>query len=310
MSSQYNITGNSASCQRLYGKRCKGTALLRINQPLPFLFSDEMTDYVAFFCNFGVEYNFDVMRTFRFLLLSACCGWSVATFAQRYELEEVKAGRYEVTNRLDARPDSGAVRVVAPYRHAVDSMMSPVLGESEVAMRADRPESLLSNFVADVLREGSLRVGKMADIGLCNIGGLRSTMPKGKVTYGDVLEIAPFENCLCILPLDGRKLTELMEQIAAVGGEGISGARLVITGDGRLLRAEGGGKPIDPNGIYVISTLDYLAEGNDKMYALKDNLSKKVTNIAVRDLIMESIRRTAAQGDKITARMEGRIVKQ
>ena len=34
------------------------------------------------------------------------------------------------------------------------------------------------------------------------------------------------------------------------------------------------------------------------MYALKDNLSKKVTNIAVRDLIMESIRRTAAQGDK------------
>ena len=104
--------------------------------------------------------------------------------------------------------------------------------------------------------------------------------------------------------------TELMEQIAAVGGEGISGARLVITGDGRLLRAEVGGKPIDPNGIYVISTLDYLAEGNDKMYALKDNLSKKVTNIAVRDLIMESIRRTAAQGDKITARMEGRIVKQ
>lgn len=90
-----------------------------------------MTDYVAFFCNFGVEYNFDVMRTFRFLLLSACCGWSVVTFAQRYELEEVKAGRYEVTNRLDARPDSGAVRVVAPYRHAVDSMMSPVLGERD-----------------------------------------------------------------------------------------------------------------------------------------------------------------------------------
>ena len=242
-----------------------------------------------FFVNLAVEYKPNMMRTFRILFLYVCCGWSAATFAQRYELGDVKAGRYEVTRRLDANPDSGALRV---------------------AMRADRPESLLSNFVADVLREGSLRVGKMADIGLCNIGGLRSTMPKGKVTYGDVLEIAPFENHLCILSLDGRKLTELMEQIAAVGGEGISGARLVITGDGRLLSAEVGGKPIDPNGIYVISTLDYLAEGNDKMYALKDNLSKNVTDIAVRDLIMESIRRTAAQGHKITARMEGRIVKQ
>ena len=230
--------------------------------------------------------------------------------AQHYKLGEVKAGRYEVTSRLDARADSAALRVVAPYRRAVDSIMSPVLGESEVAMRADRPESLLSNYVADVLREASVRVGKKADIGLCNIGGLRSTMPKGKVTYGDVLEIAPFENRLCVLSLSGSKLAELMAQIAAVGGEGISGARLVITKDGRLLSAEVGGKPIEPDAIYVIATLDYLAEGNDRMYALKDCLSKNVTKILVRDLIMESVRRAAVQGQKITAHMEGRIVKQ
>ncbi len=250
------------------------------------------------------------MGTFRFFLLAAFCGWATATFAQRYELRGVKAGRYEVTGLLDANPDSGAVRVAAPYRHAVDSMMSPVLGESETAMRADRPESLLSNFVADVLREASIRVGKMADIGLCNVGGLRSTMPEGKVTYGDVLEIAPFENHLCVLSLDGRKLAELMEQIAAAGGEGISGAKLVITGDGRLLHAEVGGRPIKPDSIYTVSTLDYLAEGNDRMYALKDNLTKNATKMAVRDLIMEAIRREAAQGRKITARIEGRIVVQ
>ncbi len=185
-----------------------------------------------------------------------------------------------------------------------------MLGESEVAMSVDRPESLLSNFVADVLRESSIRVGKKADIGLCNMGGLRSTMPKGTVTYGDVLEIAPFENRLCVLALSGEKLEELMGQIAAVGGEGISGARLVITADGRLLTAEVGGKPIAPHGIYTIATLDYLAEGNDRLYALKDNLSKNVTNIKVRDLIVETIRRAAAQGRKVSAQMEGRIVKQ
>ena len=62
--------------------------------------------------------------------------------------------------------------------------------------------------------------------------------------------------------------------------------------------------------LAAVKTLDYLAEGNDRMYALRDNLSKKVTKIFVRDLIMESIRRAAAQGRKITARLEGRIVKQ
>ena len=164
--------------------------------------------------------------------------------------------------------------------------------------------------MADVLREASVRVGKKADIGLCNIGGLRSTMPKGTVTYGDVLEIAPFENRLCVLSLSGRKMMELMEQIAAVGGEGISGAKLVITTNGRLLQAEIGGNPIAEDSIYTVSTLDYLAEGNDKMYALKDHLSANKTDIAIRDLIMEAIRRNREEGHKITAKIEGRIIVQ
>ena len=241
-------------------------------------------------------------------ILAIGCTTASPVMAQRYRLGTVKAARHEVTRLLDSRPDSGALRVVAPYRKAVDSIMSPVLGESEVAMTADRPESLLSNFVADVLREASVRAGKKADIGLCNIGGLRSTMPKGIVTYGDVLEIAPFENHLCVLSLSGKKMKELMEQIAAVGGEGISGAHLVITTDGRLLKAEIGGKPISEDSIYTVSTLDYLAEGNDKMYALKDHLSANKTDIAVRDLLMEAIRRSRDEGRKITAKIEGRII--
>ena len=257
-----------------------------------------------------MKHKTNAMNTLKMLVLAIGCTTAFPAMAQRYRLVTVKAARHEVTRLLDAFPDSGALRIVAPYRQAVDSIMSPVLGESEVAMTADRPESLLSNFVADVLREASVRVGKKADIGLCNIGGLRSTMPKGTVTYGDVLEIAPFENRLCVLSLSGRKMMELMEQIAAVGGEGISGAKLVITTNGRLLQAEIGGNPIAEDSIYTVSTLDYLAEGNDKMYALKDHLSANKTDIAIRDLIMEAIRRNREEGHKITAKIEGRIIVQ
>ena len=242
-----------------------------------------------------------------FLLL---CMASGTVWAQK-TVRLVEAGRYEMTKKWDAAPDSAAWRIVAPYRKAVDSIMSPVLGESEVYMWVDRPESPLSNFVADVLLDASVRVGKKADIGLCNMGGLRSTMPKGPVTYGHILEISPFENKLCILALKGNKLLELMEQIAAVGGEGVSrGVKLVITKDGRLLNAEINGKPIDPNGIYVISTLDYLSEGNDRLYALKDHLFKKETDFKVRDLLMEAVMYSQSAGRKVTAKVEGRITKQ
>lgn len=241
------------------------------------------------------------------LLLCLVCG----TVSAQKTVRLVGAERYEMTKKWDTVPDSSVWRIVAPYRKSVDSIMSPVLGESEVYMWVDRPESPLSNFVADVLLDASVRVGKKADIGLCNMGGLRSTMPKGAVTYGNILEISPFENKLCILALKGSKLTELMEEIAAVGGEGVSrGVKLVITNDGRLLNAEINGKPIDPNGIYVISTLDYLSEGNDKLYALKDHLFKKETDFKVRDLLMEAVMYSQAAGRKVTAKVEGRIIKQ
>ena len=147
---------------------------------------------------------------------------SQAVMWEQYEVCQVDAVRYELTSDWDATPDEGAVQILTPYQLAVDSIMSPVLGESDVQLWPGRPESPLSNFVADVLLDASARVGKKADIGLCNIGGLRSSLPKGAITYGDVLAACPFDSKMVILTLKGDVLIRLMEQIASVGGEGVS----------------------------------------------------------------------------------------
>jgi 2',3'-cyclic-nucleotide 2'-phosphodiesterase (5'-nucleotidase family) len=237
------------------------------------------------------------------LILNVCTLLS----AQQYQVKEVRAFRVEVGNALDACPDSVAYEWVTPYRHAVDSMRSPVLGECETPLWADRPESPLSNFVADALQEAACRWGTKTDMALCNMGGLRSFLPKGVVTYGDVLDVAPFENSLCILTLDGVTLMRLFEQIASVGGEGVSGVRLVIS-DGKLVSAKIGGRPVDMNRDYTIATLDYLAEGNDRMLALKDRKKIVHTGQSVRNIIMEAFRTRQLRGEKVTATIEGRIV--
>ena len=81
----------------------------------------------------------------------------------------------------------------------------------------------------------------------------------------DVYEILPFENALCVLTLRGADLRHLFENIAARGGEGVSGVRLTISADGRLLDCSVGGLPVDEERTYTVATLDYLAEGNDGM---------------------------------------------
>ena len=243
----------------------------------------------------------------RKLILFALAVLTLSAHAQNYEAKRSRAHRFEITSWYDQSPGTLADVILKPYQAGVDSIMAPVLGVAETEMEAERPESLLSNWVADVLREESTRYGKKADVGLCNIGGLRSIMPKGNVTVGDIMEIAPFENRFCMVTLLGSDLLELFQQIAKYQGEGISGAQLDITTDGKLLSATVGGKAIKPKAKYTLATIDYLAEGNDGLVALKKAIKKDVKSDFVRDVYMERIKQETAAGRKLSAKIEGRI---
>lgn len=226
--------------------------------------------------------------------------------AQDYKVRSFCWERIEVTSDLDATPSAEAANIVAPYKASVDSMMAPPLGLSRVAMSPKRPESLLSNWAADVMIEGGTATGlEPADMGLVNIGGLRNNMPEGIVRRGDIMLISPFENYVVVLEMKGKDLLELMRNIAAVKGEGVSSSvRMEISPDGDLLSCTIGGKEIDPNRIYTVATIDYLAEGNDKMYALKKAVKRHDIGILARDIMMEYVIKHRV----IDSKIEGRII--
>ncbi len=226
-----------------------------------------------------------------------------------YVLETVVPHRIAVTNALDAHPVAAATAFLKPYVVGVDSLRKPYVGQSAMVMSAGRPESLLGNWAADALVAAAESLGHHPDLGVCNIGGLRASMPKDTVCIGDVMAIAPFNNYLALLQMRGSDVAELMNNIAAVHGEGVSSsARLVITRDGRLKSATIGGESIQADKLYTIATLDYLAEGNDKLYAFKKAEKKEVTPVLIRDAMTQRLRSLDAQGHKATAAIEGRIV--
>lgn len=228
--------------------------------------------------------------------------------AQKYQVRSIAWERIEVTAALDSMPDSVAMGIVRPYKAVVDSMMAPALGLSRVAMTPGRPESLLSNWAADVLVEGSTATGlPRADMGLVNMGALRNSMPEGIVRMGDIMLIAPFDNRLVVLEMRGRDVRTLMENIASRNGEGVSGSvRLAITPEGKVASATIGGKEIEDKRIYRIATLDYLAEGNDHMTALRKAVRRHDLNLLVRDVMAESVIKNRV----IDSHIEGRITTQ
>lgn len=228
-----------------------------------------------------------------------------------YQLSGIQRSRILVDNRYDAQPDARAAAFIAPYQHQVDSIMSPVVGTIDHYMAAGRPESDLSNLLADIMVWGGKKFNEKPDFGVYNMGGIRAAFAKGTVTYGDVLDVAPFENKICFLTLTGEQVLQLFSEMAAVGGEAVShSVRLVITRDGRLKSAAVNGQPVDPQARYRIATLDYLAQGNDRLEAFKgktDVVSPQSNENNVRFFIMDYFREAAAKGQTVNSRVEGRI---
>ena len=245
------------------------------------------------------------------VLLAGLAAMMLTACTTHYTLTNVNRTRLVIDKRYDANPDSRAVEFLAPYKQKVDSVMGPVLGIAACDMAAVRPESNLSNLLPDILVYMSKDYNEKPDFGVYNIGGIRAALSKGQVTYGDVLDVAPFENKICFLTLKGEDVLELFRQIAKRGGEGVShGVELVITRDGQLRSARLNGEEIAPQRDYRITTIDYLAQGNDQLTAFK-----KLTNLNspqeekdnTRYTISNYFREMQAKGQVVDAKVEGRI---
>lgn len=239
-----------------------------------------------------------------FLLLGASCSSS-------YQVVGVSRTRILVDSSYDARPDAAAAAFIEPYKHKVDSVMSPIVGRADAYMSASRPESTLSNLLADILLDAGAAYGEHPSFAVYNMGGIRAAIAKGDITYGDVLDVAPFENKICFVTLRGDKVLELFRQMASVGGEAVSrGVRLVITADGKLVSAQVDGKDVVPDAEYRIATLDYLAQGNDKLEAFKSSTNVNSPSTAdnnVRFIIMKYMKSKLAKGQAVGSKIEGRI---
>lgn len=245
-----------------------------------------------------------------FVLLVVMFGaMSDSIMAQHYALKSVAGRRIAVTRKYDLMIEADLYKLVSPYKAVVDSLMNSVVGSSDRRMEVYRPESPLSNWVADSMVEECELAGFSVDMGLCNIGCLRNSVPMGDVSVGDIMSISPFNNKLCVLTLSGANLIRLFDQIASTGGECVSAAVSMIVGtDKKIERLRLNGKKINPKRRYQVVTIDYLADGNSELTALETAEKRVNTGLVLHELLMENIRRAHLHGKGVDGRVEGRIV--
>ena len=195
-----------------------------------------------------------------------------------------------------------------------------------------RTETNLGDLCADAYRDQS-----GADIAFVNGGGIRVSIEKGDITYGDIIAVHPFGNMLTVIEVSGQQILDALEWGAkAVPGENggfiqVSGLTyeidatidspcveddnsmfVKIKGKRRVSNVMVGDKPIDPKAKYTLAGHDYMLLGHGDGFTMFDGATVlqdrvKIDNQVLIDYITDTLGGTIGE-EYAEPFGEGRIV--
>lgn len=199
---------------------------------------------------------------------------------------------------IDSEYAELATTVVA--KTAVDlTINDPDTGERAVR----NSETNMGDLCADAYR---IKAG--ADIGFINGGGVRSDIAAGDITYGDIINVQPFGNSLCIVEVNGQQILDCLEKGAVYYPEE-NGGFMQVSGltyeihsyipssvktddDGNFISVDGeyrvknvmvGGEPLDLAKTYTLASHNYmLLSCGDGMTMFKD------CNVVAREIMIDN----------------------
>lgn len=220
---------------------------------------------------------------------------------------QMTASHIPVDQRADAIQNKEMAAFIEPYEKIVDKTANAVVGYTDQDLTPGKPEGTLGNFFADVMLDYARQhSAKPVDLAVQNPGGMRKPILKGAIKVFNIFELAPFENTLVVLDLQGNHVQALADSIAAYGGGPVAGIRFGIK-NGRAVNVQVGGQPLDMNKIYRVAANDYMAKGNDFYQALTKATAIETMPLSLRDILMERVKQETAKGNHIHATLEGRI---
>ena len=148
--------------------------------------------------------------------------------------------------------------------------------------------------MGDLCADAMLRLTD-SDVAIMNGGGIRASIGKGDITYGDIINVFPFGNELSVINVSGQQILDALEwgakglpdenggflQVAGMTytidlsvdsscTKDENGMFTGIEGDRRVKDVMIGDSPVDPEGSYRLASIKYILNSHGDGYTMFD----------------------------------------
>lgn len=248
------------------------------------------------------SFSYSLLITW-FLLFLSCKSTFVSTYSGSQNISVVQN---------DNPIDSQFVILYRPYKKILEKDMEQIISISDVEMIKGKPESGLTNLLADLLlQEGQNEALKSnlqikPVVSFFNYGGIRTSLPKGEIAVGKIFELMPFENEMVFIQLTGEQLQQFYDIVAKTGGESVGGVRFIIS-NAKAKNVVINEENLIPEKKYWMVTNDYVAKGGDNLPILAQHLEFIGSGKKIRDVIISNLEERQKIREVLVEKLDGRI---
>ena len=138
----------------------------------------------------------------------------------------IQTGLYTWTNDVSVPAllgiENDITTAVAEATETLDEKLNEVVAKSDVELTINDPEAVDENGQPiRIIRNAETNLGDLcadayrdqgeADVAFVNGGGIRVSIPAGDITLGDILQVHPFGNALCVVEATGQQILDALE---------------------------------------------------------------------------------------------------
>ncbi|RDY86761.1 bifunctional metallophosphatase/5'-nucleotidase [Bacillus amyloliquefaciens] len=219
-----------------------------------------------------------------------------------------KSAEIQYIDQSKMKPDPAAASILSKYEEKVKPIVSEVVGEAAHEITggySNDGDTALGNLIAD-----GMKAKMKSDFALMNGGGIRDSIKKGPITWGDLYNIQPFGNVLTKLEIKGKDLRDIINaQISPAYGPDYSISGFSYTWNPETGKAVdmkmADGTDIQPEKVYTLTVNDFMATAAGAKYGPIGKLGKHpVTGPEDLEATVDHVKSFSAP---ITYQSEGRI---